>query len=428
MHNNQNNHINSKFQIEERRRKVASLLAQSMTETEIACELGVDQSTISRDIKVLKETSQQFVYDLAKSDLAYQLSNRAEFDISEPHILNLQNGLLNIDTLELKEHSPDQLSLVQLPVRYDPNAKCPRILKFLGEVLHPQDIFTAMQIIGYCLYKTAEYEKATMLVGPGSNGKGVFLKVIEALVGLQNTSHVALQDLDHDRFAAAGLYCKMVNTFADLKQIKLSSSGNFKMLVSGDSIRAQEKFKDPFDFRSYAKLIFSANKIPESDDQTYAYYRRWLILEFEKIFDEDEKDTKLIDKLTTSEELSGLLNLALIALRKLRKDNGFKDISVEKVRKTYEEKSNIVQAFIESCCSVNLKDGDYYTLSTDLYTAYFNFCKERNEKPSDTTVFGKKLAAMGIENEKILYYGKREHCYIGVRLLTDLRGQNESLV
>lgn len=59
------------FKIEERRRKVASLLAQSMTETEIAQELNVDQSTISRDIKALKELSQQFVYDLAKSDLAY---------------------------------------------------------------------------------------------------------------------------------------------------------------------------------------------------------------------------------------------------------------------------------------------------------------------------------------------------------------------
>jgi Trp operon repressor len=66
-------HNNNKctLKIEERRRRVASLLAQSMTETEIAQELNVDQSTISRDVKALKELSQQFVYDLAKSDLAY---------------------------------------------------------------------------------------------------------------------------------------------------------------------------------------------------------------------------------------------------------------------------------------------------------------------------------------------------------------------
>jgi DNA-binding transcriptional ArsR family regulator len=50
---------------------VATLLAQSMTEREIAKKLKVDQSTISRDIKVLTKLSQQFVYDLAKSDLAY---------------------------------------------------------------------------------------------------------------------------------------------------------------------------------------------------------------------------------------------------------------------------------------------------------------------------------------------------------------------
>jgi hypothetical protein len=59
------------FKIEGPRRKVASLLAQSLTESEMAQELEVDQSTISRDIKALKELSQQFVYNLAKSDLAY---------------------------------------------------------------------------------------------------------------------------------------------------------------------------------------------------------------------------------------------------------------------------------------------------------------------------------------------------------------------
>ena len=63
--------VTHKFKIEDRRRKVATLLAQSMTETEIAYELKVDQSTISRDIKALKQLSQQFVFDLAKSDLAY---------------------------------------------------------------------------------------------------------------------------------------------------------------------------------------------------------------------------------------------------------------------------------------------------------------------------------------------------------------------
>jgi hypothetical protein len=68
MHNNQ---YHSKYAIEERRRQVATLLAQARTETEISGMLGVDQGTVSRDIKVLREMSRTFVYDLAKSDLAY---------------------------------------------------------------------------------------------------------------------------------------------------------------------------------------------------------------------------------------------------------------------------------------------------------------------------------------------------------------------
>ena len=72
LHNSRDgNNMKNRFKIEERRRQVASLLAQSITESEIAKKLNVDQSTISRDIKTLKQMSQQFVFDLAKSDLAY---------------------------------------------------------------------------------------------------------------------------------------------------------------------------------------------------------------------------------------------------------------------------------------------------------------------------------------------------------------------
>ena len=64
--------MKNRFKIEERRKQVASLLAQRITESEIAKRLNVDQSPVSRDIKALKQMSQQFVFDLAKSDLAYQ--------------------------------------------------------------------------------------------------------------------------------------------------------------------------------------------------------------------------------------------------------------------------------------------------------------------------------------------------------------------
>jgi phage/plasmid-associated DNA primase len=77
-----------------------------------------------------------------------------------------------------------------LPITIDPKTKCPNILKFLGQVLHLQDVFRALEVTGYCLYKNKVNEKAVILVVPGSNGKGAFIKLIESFVGLENASHV----------------------------------------------------------------------------------------------------------------------------------------------------------------------------------------------------------------------------------------------
>ncbi len=68
---NPNNAPNGRFAVEERRRSVAALLAQSMTQDEIARELGISQMTVSRDMKALREMSNQFIFDLAKSSLAF---------------------------------------------------------------------------------------------------------------------------------------------------------------------------------------------------------------------------------------------------------------------------------------------------------------------------------------------------------------------
>lgn len=227
---------------------------------------------------------------------------RSRFD-SNPEILNLQNGLLNIETLEFGGHYADYLSLVQLPVVYNPHSRCPNILKFLGQVLQPKDFFTVLQTIGYCLCRNSIYEKAVMLVGEGSNGKSVLINLIEALLGEGNVSHASLQELNDDRFARADLYGKLANTFADLPGEKLLMTGIFKALVSGDSIRAQRKHQQPFSFRNYATLIFSTNTIPASNDNSNAYFRRWNIIKLDRTFDENSKDPNLLEKLIRKEEL-----------------------------------------------------------------------------------------------------------------------------
>jgi P4 family phage/plasmid primase-like protien len=352
-------------------------------------------------------------------------ADRNDFDPNDD-IINVRNGLLDVRTGELKNHTPNYLSTIQLPLVYNSSRKCPSILKFLTQVLHPQDIFTAMEIIGYILLKSNKYEKAFMLFGSGDNGKSVFIKLVESFVGPQNTSHVTLQDLDGDRFSSADLYGKLVNTFADLQAHKLSSTGTFKTLVSGDSIRAQFKYGQPFSLVNKAKLIFSANKIPDSDDTSHAYYKRWLILAFEKSFGEGTKDTNLIHKLTTPEELSGLLNFALVGLRQLEKEGGFRDIPVEEVKRDYERKSNTVMAFLGDMCRIDLGSPEFLVSSGKLYDEYTLYCKQRKERPLDANIFGMELKKVGIEKNRIRNNGIREYYYLGVQLVSSLRGQSQA--
>jgi putative DNA primase/helicase len=176
--------------------------------------------------------------------------------------------------------------------------------------------------------------------------------LIGYLLGENNVSNVALQDLEENRFRAAELHGKLANVFADLDARGLQSSSMFKTLTTGDYVTAERKHAQPFRFRSYAKLLFSANKIPASRDRTHAFYRRWLIIPFTRIFDgvggNPTPDRGLRDKLTG--ELSGILNRALRGLERLATKEAFMQTqSVLDAKKAYIRSNDNLRVFAEEC-------------------------------------------------------------------------------
>ncbi len=94
----------------------------------------------------------------------------------------------------------------------------------------------------------------------------------------------------------------------------------FKSLTGSDTINAERKFESSFEFRPYARLVFSANSAPRSDDATHGFFRRWLVIPFNRTFDEkDAVPRAVLDaRLSSPGELSGLLNKALDALPAIR--------------------------------------------------------------------------------------------------------------
>lgn len=121
------------------------------------------------------------------------------------------------------------------------------------------------------------------------------------------------------------------------------------------------------------------------------------------------------------------MNLALIALRQLHQDGGFKDVTVERVKKEYDSKANTIAAFLKEACEVDLTAPEYYTLTTKVYSKYVSFCNVRREKPLEPNVLGKKLAEQGIEKQRARYQGDRDYYYTGLKLRDDLRGMNQAL-
>ena len=288
-------------------------------------------------------------------------------------LINVKNGVLNLLTGELIPHSPDLYFTIQIPVEYNPEADCLAIKKFFSEVLYPDDIPVIEEIFGYCLYRRYHIQKAFLFVGSGANGKSVMINLLREFLGRDNVSGVTLQSLLTNRFALADLYGKLANLFADLPYEVLEATGIFKALTGGDPVQAEKKYKNPFTFTNYAKLIFSANDVPPTTDKTYAFFRRWVIIEFPNRFEGDRADKNLIFKLTTPDELSGLLNVALSGLRRLLDQGDFSySRSVEAVREEYELRANPVRFFVERCCE--LRDG-YITTKNAFQAAYAKFAE-----------------------------------------------------
>lgn len=300
--------------------------------------------------------------------------------------LNVKNGLIKLDTMEFVEHNPELRTIMQLPVVYDPHADCPMLKQFLKKVTFEECIPIIQEMFGYCLLNTMQYEKSFLLYGEGSNGKGTLISVMQRFFGEQNASNVALQTLSDNRFAAASLFGKMVNLHSDIPNRLIEDSSLFKELTSGDRIQAEEKHKAPFSFNNRAKLIFSANELPSSRDNSEGFHRRWVIVPFPNKFN----DRELRSQLFTDLEMSGILNWAIEGAKRLAKQGGFSESKIvrDKVQ-DYREKSDSVYHFLRERCDVGSPNDT--VKKQELYNAYRSVCTDWGVHPVNQANFNQRV-------------------------------------
>jgi len=323
------------------------------------------------------EESSQFCGEVIGKVQRATYTDRSEFTDHNEHKIVVGNGILDLDTLELSGYTPEWLSLTKFPVSFRKEAKCPGIMKFIGEVARPDDIPLLQEWAGYNLWVFGyPSQKAMLLVGDGGNGKSTFIGLIEHMVGKENRSAVSLHELEENRFARHDLYGKAANLYPDLPDKDLKSTGIFKMLTGGDPIRAEDKNVKAFTYHNFAKLTFSCNAVPRVPEDSVAYFRRWLIVEFPYSFEgSDNEDKDLKEKLTKDqEEMSGFLNWALEGLKRLR-DNGWRfsnGKTVEIVREDYIVRSDPYKAFVMHCIR---EDSNGQVKKDNLFQAYRDHCQ-----------------------------------------------------
>ncbi len=332
--------------------------------------------------------------------------------------LNLRNGLLNVETRILRPHDPAHLSPIQLPLAYDPTARCPAVERFIEEVFPSDCVALAYEIAAWLMRPDLSMQIAVLLVGEGSNGKSTWLTALINFLGTDNIATLSLRRLETDKFAVARLVGKLANICPDLPSEALTTTSTFKAILGGDRMMAERKFQPGFDFTPYCRLVFSSNSYPQSQDASHAFFRRWLVIPFERSFSGTSQIARpvLDAQLAASLELSGLLNKALDALTGLAKRGAFTQTETTTAAwAEFRDQTDPLAIWLER---YTVLEPDAVVSKKDLRIAYGAYADEHGHPRCSDKAFAqaiKRLRPRLGERQRTIH-GQIQHVYLGLRL------------
>ena len=380
---------------------------------------------------IIKEKTETILpYDITgggrkKSDVIDSIKDSTYIDAEnfheDPRYINLENGVYDIEENEFIDEDRGFIFRHEIPVKYDAEADCPKIKEFLRDVVREEDLPVVQELIGFSLYRDYFIQKAFMLLGGGSNGKSTFLNLLEQFLGAKNVANPSIHDLLQTRFSKIDLYTKLANINGDLDPDSLRHTGTFKRLTGGDTIRGEKKgVQDCIYFKNYAKLIYAANELPNTKDDTDAFFRRWIILEFPYKFTPYENDGNkdiekgLLDKLTTEEELSGLFNWAVKGLNRLLENKEFtKTPGTQDIKKRWLMKSDSLNAFVQFYTE---PDNEIIISKDEFMKVYMRFCDEVQLPAKSKMKVGRELGELApVRTVRRRIDGVKKNCWQGIR-------------
>jgi putative DNA primase/helicase len=317
---------------------------------------------------------------------------------ANPELLPLANLVLNVRTRETVPHRPSQYHTYCLPYDYDPEARCPEYEAFQRQVMIDETGQTSSewcdlleQWMGYCLIPDCSAEGTLVNIGEGGNGKGVWAKVLEALVGDENCGSINLRTLElKEDLVMANLHGKLVAFINEPTRAQLTGcSGSIKAIVSGDKVEGKRLYHASFYYRPHLRLVVSCNDMMETKDLSGGFFRRLLIVGWN--YRPATPDRRLAPRLL--QELPGILNLALAGLDRLRA-NGFEfpePAASRALKADYWHSQDSAKQFLEACCDCDPANTELWCAPADLHRRYSAWCKDAGYQPLNVHAFGQHL-------------------------------------
>ena len=342
------------------------------------------KGTMTQLCPQLKEFQKKEVINFLNTFLELHLS---EFN-KNPLSIVFENGILNLRTMTLEQHHPDNLETIKLHVKYNPDAIGPTADEFFNTATcGDSDTITLLyEAIGYAFLKTPELHRAFLLLGGGRNGKSTYLDIIKNICGKENCTSLDFKDLG-DKFRVGMLFNKLVSLSGDISSQPLKDSDLFKQIVGGDEIAIERKYGQPFNDTVFATLMFSANTLPRTPDTTQGFYRRLCIVPFNA----DLSRVSLVDGMNFKDNL--MKDLEYIAYKSvqaihnvLTKTHSFTEPdSVKNLMKDYKIENSSVLSWISAKKITDVKIKS--TTIEELYAEYGVWCDLNGFKAVRSTRF-----------------------------------------
>ncbi|MBR4050854.1 MAG: toprim domain-containing protein [Clostridia bacterium] len=333
------------------------------------------------DESILKMSTVREVIEILRSDKDY--ISLDDFNKDE-NIINFRNGILDITTMDFKNHSPDYLSTIQLPVDWN-NEETPTPIfdSFMNTLTNgDKDVYRLLlQIIGLCLsnVKGYRFKKALFLIGEGHTGKTQLKKLVERILGQENCSSLDLSDIEK-RFGLSNLHSKRLAGCNDMGYMKVSELKFFKLLTGGDAIDIEKKHQDKFTATYNGFLWFCANQMPLfGGDRGEWVYDRMIIVNCPNVIPERDRDPFICDKMFDEKE-----GIVYKAIREFKKafDKGYVLEIPEKCSTTlskYKADNSPLITFYKECCAHrenhSIKKDDNCT-ATAIRKVFAEWCKQ----------------------------------------------------